>query len=229
MPYRFLVFDADGTLFDFERTEVAALARTLAPAGVQLDDTGLALYRAISVELWRDLERGETTPARLRVDRFARLAARGGFAFDVPRVAERYVAELALGVDLLPQAEETLAALAAKTSMVLATNGLAEVQRSRFGRSPIRRHFVDVVISEEIGLAKPDPAFFEVALARLGDPPREEVLVVGDSLSADIAGAAAAGLDACWFNPRGLRLAGQPPPRFEIRELRGLLPIVGGT
>ena len=229
MAYRFLILDADGTLFDFERTEAAALARTLTPEGVQLDDAGLALYRAVSVELWRDLERGETTPTRLRIDRFARLASRGGFAFDVPRVAARYVAELALGVDLLPQAEETLAALAASTSMVLATNGLAEVQRSRFARSPIRRHFVDVVISEEIGLAKPDPAFFEVALARLGDPPREEVLVVGDSLSADIVGAAAAGLDACWFNPRGQRPAGEPAPRFEIRALGELLAIVGGA
>lgn len=229
MAYRFLILDADGTLFDFERTEVAALARTLAPEGVALDDAGLALYRAISVELWRDLERGETTPARLRVDRFARLASRGGFTFDVPRVAARYVAELALGVDLLPRAEETLSALAERASMVLATNGLAEVQRSRFASSPIRRHFVDLVISEEIGLAKPDPAFFEVALARLGDPHREEVLVVGDSLSADIAGAAAAGLDACWFNPRGQRLAGETPPRFEIRALDELLGIVSDT
>ncbi len=227
MAYRHLVLDADGTLFDFARSEREALARTLALEGVVLDEALLARYRAISLELWQALERGETTPERLRSERFARLAGDGGPSFDVTRVAARYVAEVALGVDLLPQVEETLAVLAGRTQMVLATNGLAAVQRSRFARSPIRRHFVDVVISEEIGVAKPSPAFFAEALRRLGDPSRESVLVVGDSLSADIAGAAAAGLDACWYNPHRLPLGDTPPPRFVIADLAELPAIVG--
>ena len=225
MPYRHLILDADGTLFDFERSESAALARTLGAEGIAVDTALLTLYRTISLELWQALERGETTPGRLRVERFARLAERGGLAFDRSRVAAAYLDELALGIDLLPEVEETLAALAGSTRMLLATNGLATVQRRRFARAPIRRHFVDVVISEEIGAAKPQPEFFAEALRRLGAPPREEVLVVGDSLSADIAGAAAAGIDACWFNPRRLPLVGARP-RFEIAVLAELPALV---
>lgn len=229
MAYRDLILDADGTLFDFARSEAAALARTLAPEGIAVDDSLLALYRAVSLELWQALERGETTPERLRVERFARLADRGDLRFDVARAAAVYVEELAHGVDLLPGAEEALAALAELVTparMLLATNGLAAVQRRRFARSSIRHYFADLVISEEIGVAKPRAAFFAEALRRLGDPPRDGVLVVGDSLSADIAGAAAAGLDACWFNPQRLPLADGHRPRFVIADLAELPAVV---
>jgi putative hydrolase of the HAD superfamily len=71
--------------------------------------------------------------------------------------------------------------------------------------------FVDaLVVSEDVGVAKPDPRIFLIALERLGCEPGE-ALMVGDSWSADVLGARAAGLRGIWFNPHGLAC---PEPGF---------------
>jgi len=110
---------------------------------------------------------------------------------------------LALGAQLIDGAEAVLRALAPTHRFAIITNGLKAVQRSRLAHSPLRDYFVDVIISEEIGAAKPHAAFFETTMARLGHPPKREVLVVGDSLSSDMLGGANFGLDTCWYNPDG--------------------------
>jgi FMN phosphatase YigB (HAD superfamily) len=87
----------------------------------------------------------------------------------------------------------------------------------------------EIVISEEVGAAKPDPAIFDVAFARMGWPDKARVLMVGDSLTSDIAGAAAYGIDACWFNPAGKERPAGVNIRYEIQRLDELLRIVGLT
>ena len=81
------------------------------------------------------------------------------------------------------------------------TNGLTVVQRGRLARSVIRHHVSDIIISEEIGAAKPAKEFFDTAFARLGQPSKREVLMIGDGWASDIQGAIQYGIDACWFNP----------------------------
>jgi 2-haloacid dehalogenase len=108
------------------------------------------------------------------------------------------------------------------------TNGLADVQRPRIASSSLAGVVEHIVISEEVGAAKPDPAIFAVALARMGAPDPRDVLLIGDSLSSDIAGGVAAGLDTCWFNPRAMPRGNGPVPTYEIRRLEELLPLIGG-
>ena len=109
--------------------------------------------------------------------------------------------------------------------MALVTNGLTEVQNPRIERVGLRELFATIVVSSEVSLAKPDPAFFELVLARLGDPPRDTVLIVGDSLSSDMAGGIAAGIATCWFNPgrrprpRGLALSHEIAALSELPAL----------
>lgn len=83
-----------------------------------------------------------------------------------------------------------------------------------------------LVISEEIGAAKPDPAIFDAAFHLLGDPPREEVLIIGDSLTSDIAGGVNYGIDTCWFNPSQMSPDTSLDFNFEISDLRQLLDIL---
>ena len=92
--------------------------------------------------------------------------------------------------------------------------------------STIGHYFDDVVISEEVGAAKPDGRIFDVAFERMGEPPKEEVLIVGDSLTSDIAGGIAYGIDTCWFNPDGLSDTMEMGIRYEIGRLSQLLDIV---
>jgi HAD superfamily hydrolase (TIGR01549 family) len=124
-------------------------------------------------------------------------------------------------------AYEVLQTLAKTSQIAILTNGLQSVQRGRLERSPIKLFIREIIISEEIGVAKPHVAFFEVASARTGNPPKSEVLLVGDSLTSDIRGGLDYGIDTCWYNP-----AEEPRPegsriRYEVRQLRELLEVIG--
>ncbi len=88
-----------------------------------------------------------------------------------------------------------------KYRIAILTNGLKVVQRGRLARSVIRHHVSDLIISEEIGAAKPAREFFDAAFTRLGHPSKREVLMIGDGWSSDIQGAVQYGIDACWYNP----------------------------
>ena len=224
--YRWIVFDADGTLFDFEHAEEVALEHTFRDFGLTLSRERLRTYQTISAVLWRKLEAGEMSWQRLKTARFEELLDHEGISHDPASISDRYIERLSRESHLLPEAEAVVHTLAPRFRLLLATNGIAEVQRRRLGGSPIRPFFHDLVISEEIGVSKPAGKFFTEVFARMGRPPREHVLVVGDSLSSDIAGGAAFGVDTCWFNP--LRVVNDSPvrPTYEISALPELLDIV---
>ncbi len=226
MSYTWLLFDADGTLFDYDRAEEHALQATFAEMRIPFLEAYALLYRRFNAELWKDFEAGLTTPERLSVERFERLFAAGGIQADAAEFARRYLPNLARGSHLMPGAAETLRALQPRFRFALITNGLKDVQRPRLQRSGIAGFFEVVAISEEYGVAKPHRAYFDRLFAQLGSPPLNEALVIGDGLTSDIQGANEYGLDCCWFNPRRLPADPRYPARFEIHalaELPGLL------
>jgi 2-haloacid dehalogenase len=226
--YPWLLFDADDTLFDYRRAETEALVGAFKAHGIPFQPAWLAVYQRINAAAWRALEQGRVTAARLRVLRFEQLTAELGLAIDPVDFSAVYLRELATQAHLMEGALDVVTALTAAHRIAIVTNGLSDVQRPRLARSPIANVVGPVIISEEVGAAKPDPAIFTIALERMGRPDPRDVLVVGDSLSSDIAGGAAAGLDTCWFNPRSLPRGNGPVATHEIRRLAELLPIVAG-
>jgi len=141
---------------------------------------------------------------------------------DAEEFSKRYLVHLARAADLMDGAETVVRRLHEHFRLAIITNGLKEVQRPRLECSPIAVFFEDVFISEEIGAAKPDPRFFEAVFARIGNPTREKVLVIGDSLTSDIQGGNLFGLDTCWFNPHRKPAAAQFPATYEIQALSQL-------
>lgn len=226
-----VLFDLDGTLFDYDRSEAAAVTATLADADVTATDEVVAVYREVNAVHWRRREAGETTPRRLRVERWQDTFATLGLPPppDVAWLAERYVGHLATGAHLLDHAVDTVRAVARNHRVGYLTNGLADVQRPRLAASPLGDLAEVTIISDEVGAAKPGPAIFDAAFAAMGDPPREAVTVVGDSLTADIAGAVAYGLRSVWFAPDHDRVPpGAPQPDHHIRHLSELPPLLTG-
>jgi len=221
--YSWLLFDADGTLFDFDRAEAQALELTLNQAGDQLSLAELDLYRQvfkrINGDLWRLFEDGGISQDALKVTRFAKLVDETGLSGDPQAMSAMYLANLALNSDLLPGAEELLKALDGNYQMAMITNGLKSVQRPRFGRAAITAHFAAIIISEEVGVAKPDPRIFDAAFEAMGQPRREEVLIIGDSLTSDIAGGINYGIDTCWYNPNQRAKPGDMAIRYEVQTL----------
>lgn len=202
--FDFLLFDADNTLFDFDRAEDAALRQVLAERGYPDDDATRGLYLSINRDLWARLDRGEVTQSFLVVERFAAFTRAMGRDDDPVAFNRDYLDRLAQGAFLLPGAEALCRTLAPHCTLAIITNGVARAQWGRFARSPLADVIPHLFISEEVGAAKPSPAFFEPVLRQLGVTRRERVLVVGDNLSTDIRGALDCGLPAAWYNPRGL-------------------------
>lgn len=220
-----MLLDADNTLLDFDRAERAALLQTL---GRQVPSrqvpTLLGAFHTINAALWRQFESGLIDQAHLRAERFRLLAEKLRLDGDPRQLAFRYIESLKRKRFLRPHAMAVLRALRGRVAMVVVSNGIASVQRARLAR--IGGFFDELLISEEIGIAKPDPRFFDLAVSRLGLP-RDRVLCVGDSPTSDIRGGHAAGLQTCWYAyPSREYPPGEPEPDYRIEDLRQLLTLV---
>lgn len=222
---RWVLFDLDGTLFDYAAAETTAVSATLRDAGVEVTESVLGDYRRINAGHWAALERRETTPARLRLERWSEtLAAHTHDEIDVAALSERYLVHLAAAAPLIPGAAEVVERVSERFRIAFVTNGLADVQRPRLEASPLAGAAEVLIISDEVGAAKPDAAIFRAAFEAMGGPRREAVTMVGDSLTADIAGAEAFGLTTVWFAPPGTPGpgAGDPVPTHRIARLHEL-------
>ncbi len=222
MRYKGIFIDADDTLFDFQAGERVAVGRVLEHLGI-LDPGAAAAYQAINAGLWLDLEKGLTTQAQLKIRRFELLMARYGVPGDPAKAAEYYVQALSEQSMLLPGALEAVQEVAERLPVSVVTNGISAVQRGRMSRSPLRFLIKDFVISEEIGIAKPDPRVLEIALGNLGLR-REDALMVGDGV-ADMRCAKNAAVDGCWLNMGKKKLPEDLRPRYEIDRI-SLLPAI---
>ena len=128
---------------------------------------------------------------------------------------------------LLPGAEELCRVLSKDHRLYLLTNAVASVQKARFANSAIAPYFQGAFISEEVGVGKPDPAYFDYVFHAVPGLARDNALVIGDSLTSDIQGANNASLPCCWFNPRGLPRPAAPRIDYEIRALPELAALLG--
>ncbi len=219
--YKSIFFDADGTLFDYPQAERTALLACLHEFAITAEpEMVIATYKIHNQDVWREFERGETDQATLRVERFRRLAAELAIP-DLPleRVSSFYLESLARQSQLLPGALELVRELAKEFPLALVTNGIAAVQNKRFAASPITVFFKSIVISEEVGIAKPDPRIFEPALQKIGVR-AADVLYVGDSVTSDMAAARNAGMDFCWVNPGRLPAPAGFSPAFILTAIK---------
>jgi 2-haloacid dehalogenase len=204
--YPWLWFDADGTLFDYNRAEATALRKT---------------FHALTLPFEQEI-----TPAVLRFRRFELLLESLRLSSSPHQMSTAYIEQLAICSDLMDGAYEVLQTLHGRSQLAIVTNGLQAVQRSRLAHSRIRDFITELVISEEVGAAKPQPAFFDAAFARTGHPPKSDVLIIGDSLTSDIQGGVDYGLDTCWYNPTAEPRPDGVPITYEIRHLPDLLKLL---
>lgn len=224
--YSTFLLDLDHTLFDSDTSELAAFSQAMGLAGVTAFDGHADAFRRINLELWAAVERGELTPQQVKTLRFERLVAEAALEADHDAMAHAYVTGLADSGELYPDALDVLGALSGHARLALVTNGLSEVQRARIERTGILELFDAVVISAEVGTAKPAKEIFDIAFRMLGGPAKESAVMVGDNLASDIMGGTNYGIATCWYNPH--RRPAGPGDRIShqiaaLSELAGLL------
>lgn len=204
MPYSTLLFDLDHTLFDSDESERLAYLHTMRSVGLADPEDHFDRYVTINRAMWAAVEAGTMQPDEVRHRRFEQFLRELGLGGDPQAMGDTFVWGLANHGDLYADTRDLLEALAGRVAMALVTNGLSDVQRTRLDRLGIADAFDAIVISSEVGVTKPRPEIFDRAFDALGRPDRATALMIGDSLSSDMAGGRNAGVATCWFNPRGL-------------------------
>jgi YjjG family noncanonical pyrimidine nucleotidase len=223
------LLDADGTLLDFHRAERHALDEIQRDLGIEDTDAFRETYHAVNAALWRAFEEGHLTAQQVREQRFREFLAKLQIEEDSDAISDAFLDVVVRETTFIDGASAVLEELNRYVRTVLLTNGFADVQRRRIARLGLEHAFDEILISEEVGVAKPDPAIFEIALERMGKPARDAVLMVGDSLTSDIAGGARMGIDTCWFNPDHQSNNSGVQPTYEISRLQELSNLVFAT
>lgn len=219
---RFVFLDLDDTLLDFGWAERRALSRAYADMGSELTDEIYARYHAVNQDFWERFERGEISRDTLLVERHRVLFSELGLPFSPEECERLYRSHLGEGHHFVEGAEALLAALAPKYRLFLASNGVIDTQYSRLESAGIGHYFEKIFISDELGVSKPNPAFFAACFSAIDGFHREEALMVGDSLTSDILGGSNAGIRTCWLNPAGKPRKYGIAPDYEIQRLSAL-------
>ncbi|MBO4945152.1 MAG: YjjG family noncanonical pyrimidine nucleotidase [Muribaculaceae bacterium] len=205
-------FDLDDTLIDFQLNSKAALNRTYIEAGLSRwfssAEQWIECYESHNYPLWDQLSRGEITTEYLRMERFRRpLADAGADDTEARRISSMldpmYLDFLAQEKTLLPGAAEILCALRARGMRIgILSNGFADVQHRKIRRAGIDGLIDLTVLSDDIGVQKPDLRLYRHAMERSGESDSSRHLMIGDNPSTDIAGAIAAGWGAILLQPQ---------------------------
>ncbi|MBQ7598682.1 MAG: YjjG family noncanonical pyrimidine nucleotidase [Clostridia bacterium] len=230
MQYSTFLFDADDTLLDFQKAERTALRQVLLAFEITPTDALMDRYSVINASLWHAFERGEVTKEEIKNERYRRLFAEFGVGqgIDTRKVNDRYLEFLSQGGFLVDGANALCTALKERgCQLYIITNGVPHTQRMRLAHSGLAPLFSDIFVSEAVGAQKPFKAFFDYVLSHIGERDKRRILVVGDSLGSDIQGAANAGLDCVWYNPKGQRNDRGLPVKREVQTLAALAAWLG--
>ncbi|MCH5151107.1 MAG: YjjG family noncanonical pyrimidine nucleotidase [Clostridiales bacterium] len=227
MKYEILLFDADNTILDFDKSEEQALRRAFCDMGLEFNQNVLAVYRKNNIFQWELFELGKLTKPQVLVDRFVETFKELNLPLDkVDSVGNLYEEYLKLGFFVVPHAVEVLEQLQANCKLYVVSNGVAEIQNSRMKGSGLEQYFIARFVSEDVGYPKPQIEYFDYCFKHIDGFDKSKTLIIGDSLTSDIQGGVNAGIDTCWFNPKRLKNTKKLTPCYEITDLRQLIEIV---
>ena len=221
-PYTTLLFDADGTLLDFEKAEEYSFFYTGREFGLELTQEMKDSYHTINSALWNQLEEGEIQKSQLVVKRFQDLFAQYGLGADPAAFNTAYLDNLSLCAARMDGALQVVKTLSKQYHLVLVTNGVSRAQHRRMEASRLAPYFNQVIVSEDAGAEKPSRRYFDYMMETCGFQDTSGLLLIGDSLTADIRGSVQYGIDCCWFNPHSKPRSGDCSPTYEIHSLEEL-------
>lgn len=199
--FDWILFDLDNTILDFTASSELAFNLLMKDIGLLPSETDYDTYREINRQVWTMMEAGKLSHDELKTKRWTLYFAERQIQYDPAEANKKYFEYIKINPVFVRYAQELLEELKGNFQLAIITNGLAEVQRPRIEKTGLDKYFAHFVISDELGVAKPNHDYFEYCHQLIQNPPKERVLVVGDTFEADIQGAKNYGYKSCWYNP----------------------------
>ena len=207
---RVLFIDIDNTLLDFDGYVRETMKKGFQKFGLKpYTEEMFPVFRRINTELWQEIEEGKLTLAELTKIRWSRILETLNIDFDGIRFEDYFREGLFHSAIPIDGAMEMLSYLEKRYLLCAASNGPYEQQRNRLKKAGMDPFFSHFFISERIGVSKPAEAFFtrsiqelNEALIHRGEDPAtpSEIMIIGDSLTSDMAGGQKSGLKTCLFD-----------------------------
>lgn len=237
--YKVFLWDIDGTLLNFLEAEKAALGHCFEKFELgELTDEMLARYSIINKRYWEALERGEISKQEVLVGRYKEFFAKEGL--DVSKaeaVNDEYQVSLGDTCVFYDDGYELVKRFKKNIRQYAVTNGTNIAQTKKLRNSGLDQLLDGVFISDRIGFEKPSAEFFDAVFQGLqkdidmgllpADLKKEQILIIGDSLTSDIRGGNNAGIPTCWYNPFGKENDKGVHVDYEITNLHQLIPLSG--
>ncbi|SDJ90059.1 putative hydrolase of the HAD superfamily [Ferrimonas sediminum] len=215
MNYDWILFDADDTLFHFD--DFAGLKLLFSQRGCDFDRQHYLEYQQRNRPLWVAYQNGEIGARELQRIRFEPWTGR--LALSAAEINAAFLKAMAEVCQPLPGARTLLTALHRQAQLGIITNGFTDLQQARLKNTNLEGLFSLLVISEQVGVAKPDPRIFDHAKSLMENSPAQRVLMVGDNPHSDILGGQRAGFDTCWLNQHDRPCPDGIVPDFQVRSL----------
>ncbi len=220
-----ILVDIDNTLLDFNACTLKAMKECFSEYGLSYKEEYYDIFRRINNAMWEEVEKGTLTVPRLYEIRWNTIFSELGIVADGISFEKKFHRYIETGYEKIEGAEELLSYLSEKYFVAAASNAPYEQQKGRLFSAGLLPFIKELFVSEKIGAQKPSPEFFDYCVNSLGIP-REEIIIIGDSLSADIKGGIAAGIKTCWFNPEEKALPEGVTPDFQIKKLEEIKKIL---
>lgn len=219
-----ILWDVDGTLLDFDAAERAAIRTLFDAFGLgECTDAMLSCYHEINIGFWQKLERNELTRSQVLVGRFEQFFNEYGINTAIaPEFNQRY--QLTLGETIVYHNDslDIVKGLKGKVRQYVVSNGTIAAQTKKLDRSKLGEQMDGIFLSEELGVDKPDIAFFNKVFSAIHADDLSTIMIVGDSLTSDILGGMNAGIRTCWYNPEGKPLPDTYKVDYIISDLHEL-------
>ncbi len=226
MHYRYIFFDLDHTLWDYETNAQEALEEIF--HSFQLREKGvidLSLFcnrfKEINYKLWDLYDRDLITSATIRSERFKQVLQPFNITSEslLTQLTNEYLRICPTKGALMPHAIETLEYLSSRYSLTIVTNGFEEIQHIKLKSSKVDHFFNHLITVQKSGYRKPAKQMFDFAM-QINSAHPHEVIMVGDNLVADVTGAHNACIDAVYYNPSSI--IHSETVKYEIKALNEL-------